>query len=90
MTRKEANEQLVKEIAKWVERFPDWRFHQILNNIGVEKPNVDQWYEESDTTLKNVQAETSRWGFSMTTNKETYGKAESGAKRREQVHDIAS
>ena len=63
MTRKEANEQLVKEIAKWVERFPDWRFHQILHNIGVEKSNVDQWYEESDTTLKNVQAETSRWGF---------------------------
>ena len=38
-----------------VETCPDWRFHQILQNIGVEKPGQDQWYEESEETLKNTK-----------------------------------
>ena len=54
MTRQQANEQILKDIREAVNAFPDWRFHQILQNIGVEQPAIDQWYEESEDTLKNI------------------------------------
>ena len=46
---------IVETIKDMVELYPDWRFHQILQNIGVEKPAQDQWYEESEETLKNTK-----------------------------------
>ena len=55
-TRQDANRQILEEIHKFVEEHPDWRFHQILQNIGVEKPHEDQWYEESTDTLRNMRA----------------------------------
>ena len=54
MTRLEANRLIVEHIKVAVEACPDWRFHQILQNIGVEQPGADQWYEESEDTLKNI------------------------------------
>jgi hypothetical protein len=54
MTRLEANRLIVDHIKATVEACPDWRFHQILQNIGVEQPAIDQWYEESADTLKNI------------------------------------
>ena len=57
MTRLEANRLIVERIKETVEEFPDWRFHQMLQNIGVEKPAIDQWYEESDETLCNIKKE---------------------------------
>ena len=54
MNRQEANKRILELIGKTVEEFPDWRFHQILQNIGVEQPAIDQWYEESIDTLKNI------------------------------------
>lgn len=54
MTRQQANEQILGRIREAVAMFPDWRFHQILQNIGVELPGMDQWYEESVDTLKNT------------------------------------
>jgi hypothetical protein len=54
MTRQQANRQIVEAIKDMVELYPDWRFHQILQNIGVEQPAIDQWYEESVDTLKNI------------------------------------
>lgn len=53
-TRQRANEQILGRIREAVAMFPDWRFHQILQNIGVELPEIDQWYEESEDTLKNT------------------------------------
>ena len=55
MTRRQAtNRKIVELVAKAVEEFPDWRFHQILQNIGVEQPAIDQWYEESEDTLRSI------------------------------------
>ena len=55
MTRLEANRTIVNLIKETVEAYPDWRFHQILQNLEVEKPGIDQWYEESTETLCNIE-----------------------------------
>ena len=55
MTRQEANRQIVETIKDMVELYPDMRFHQLLQNMGVEQPVIDQWYEESDETLCNMK-----------------------------------
>ena len=55
MNRQEANRQILELVSKAVEAFHDWRFHQILQNIGVEQPGQDQWYEESEETLCNIK-----------------------------------
>ena len=55
MNRQEANRKILELVSRAVEDFPDWRFHQILQNIGVEQPAVDQWYEESEETLCNIK-----------------------------------
>lgn len=55
MTRQEANRQIVEAIKDGVELYPDMRFHQLLQNMGVEQPVIDQWYEESDETLCNMK-----------------------------------
>ena len=52
--RQETNRKIVEIVAKAVEEFPDWRFHQILQNIQVEEPAIDQWYEESTETLSKA------------------------------------
>lgn len=54
MDRLAANRAIVQIIAEEVEKYPDWRFHQILQNINVSTPPVDQWYEESEDTLKRI------------------------------------
>ena len=54
MNRLAANRAIVQIIAEEVEKYPDWRFHQILQNINVSTPPVDQWYEESEDTLKRI------------------------------------
>lgn len=55
MTRLEANRLIVNLIKETVEAYPDWRFHQILQNLEVEKPGIDKWYEESTETLFNIK-----------------------------------
>ena len=55
MTRLEANRLIVNLIKETVEAYPDWRFHQILQNLEVEKPGIDRWYEESTETLRNIK-----------------------------------
>lgn len=57
MNRQETNRKILELVSRAVEDFPDWRFHQILQNIGVEQPAIDQWYEESDETLCNIKKE---------------------------------
>ena len=55
MTRQEANRQIVDTIQDMVELYLDMRFHQLLQNMGVEQPVIDQWYEESDETLCSMK-----------------------------------
>ena len=57
MTRQEANRKILEKIAKVVEAEPDWRFHQILQNIGIEDRDRDQWFDESVKTLEACTVE---------------------------------
>lgn len=53
--RLEANREIITKLAELVEKNPDWRFHQLLQNAGVEKPLKDQFYEESEQTLETLK-----------------------------------
>ena len=55
MNRQDANRKILELISRVVEDSPDWRFHQILQNLGIEQPTIDQWYEESEETLCNIK-----------------------------------
>ena len=56
-SRLEANRAIVAKIAETVEKFPDWRFHQIMQNLGLELggPDWDPFYEESAATLSQLE-----------------------------------
>lgn len=60
-SRLEANRAIVGKIAEAVEEFPDWRFHQIMQNLGLEPggSDGDPFYEESARTLARLE-ETSK------------------------------
>ena len=49
------NRFILTHLTKLVEEYPDWRFHQLLQNAGVSRPGEDQFYEESKTTLENMK-----------------------------------
>lgn len=59
MNRQEENRKILKKLSEIVENFTDWRFQQILWNLGIisrdENMNiVDRYYEESAETFKIV------------------------------------
>lgn len=49
-TRKDANIVITMILADLVNYFPDWRFQQLLTNVGLATPD-DLFYEESVKTL---------------------------------------
>ena len=49
------NRFILARLAELVEEYPDWRFHQLLQNVGVSRPGEDQFYEESKTTFENMK-----------------------------------
>ena len=55
MTRQEANKKILEKIARCIEQFPDWRFHQILQNTCCSQVDCDQWYEEPEDTLARME-----------------------------------
>ena len=55
-TRQDANRVIIRKLETAVEAFPDWRFHQILQNCGIEIANADQFFEESVETLSNMNS----------------------------------
>jgi hypothetical protein len=61
MNRLEANREILNLLRAAVEQHPDWRFHQILQNLDVNLRDVatlkcfDQFYEESEETLERVK-----------------------------------
>ena len=59
-SRQEANRKILELLAKAVEKNPDFRFHQLLQNFGIEVPHTDQFYEESSKTLEDLVAMTSQ------------------------------
>ena len=60
MSRLEANRQIIQMLSAIVESCPDWRFQQILQNVGVSSRfGEDRWYEESEETLQKIKNSTS-------------------------------
>lgn len=59
MTRKEANIQILSELSKLVEKYPDMRFIQLLEAIDISDPmergGKDIFYEESSYTLEYIK-----------------------------------
>lgn len=53
--RYESNQRIVEILSELVEKFPQWRFQQILQNVDIASRNgEDLFYEESyDTTMTN-------------------------------------
>ena len=76
-SRIECNRAIARKIADAVEKFPEWRFHQIMQNLGLELggPDWDPFYEESSDTLARLE-ETSAALFG--------GRGENGAAPRAQ------
>ena len=61
MNRLQANRMILSLLWATIEKHPDLRFHQILQNVGVNIRDVttlkcqDQFYEESVDTLERVK-----------------------------------
>lgn len=54
--RQEFNRKIVWTLWEIVEDFPDWRFGQILSNVGIAEYGRDVFYDESaDTYAKMAQ-----------------------------------
>lgn len=65
--RQKYNRLLIEEISAQIEAYPELRFHQILQNLGIVKLDVisegdidgrmlssDRFYEESEVTYERV------------------------------------
>ena len=50
-----ANRAIIARLSELVEKYPDWRFHQILDNANLTAATEDRFYEESVDTLKNMK-----------------------------------
>lgn len=51
--RYENNLKCLELIRKFIDRFPDWRFMQLLFNVGLCE---DRFYEEPENTLTLLEA----------------------------------
>ena len=61
MSRLEANRKIVQTLSTVVESCPDWRFQQILQNLGISSRfGEDRWYEGSEATLQNIEDATNK------------------------------
>lgn len=49
-TRQQYNKVIAVILTTIIDKYPDWRFHQILTNIGLASTE-DLWNEESRKTL---------------------------------------
>lgn len=54
-SRYDSNKAIIEIISLVAEKFPDWRFHQILQNIEIiGRLGEDLFYEESIETLERI------------------------------------
>ena len=53
--RQEANRELIENLAVYVEKYPDLRFGQILEDFGFVIEDTDLFNEESVDTLERVR-----------------------------------
>ena len=52
--RQEYNKKILAVISKMVDKYPDWRFGQILSNAGIAVYGRDCFYDESVETYNNL------------------------------------
>ena len=53
--RQQKNKEILELLTLLVNKYPDWRFHQILQNSGTTPYSVpDFFYEESEDTLNRM------------------------------------
>lgn len=53
MTRLKANQKIIELLSDTVEKNPDWRFGQLLVNVGFEYPS---FFTESVDSLEELSA----------------------------------
>lgn len=61
MSRQEANREIIKELSKAVEKYPDLRFHQLLYNMDVQVPVpiLDENGHQNGMHFKDLHSEES-------------------------------
>lgn len=52
--RQEYNKKILAVVSKMVDKYPDWRFGQILSNAGIAVRGRDCFYDESVETYNNL------------------------------------
>jgi hypothetical protein len=52
--RYQSNVVILNMLTAMVQKYPDWRFNQLLQNCGVTISGEDLFYEESATTLERM------------------------------------
>lgn len=50
--RKEYNLKCLEKLRELIEKYPDWRFTQIIFNVGLAE---DRFFEEPDETLITLE-----------------------------------
>ena len=48
------NRAIISILSAVVEKNPEMRFHQLLQEVGIEDPSSNRFEEESATTLENL------------------------------------
>ena len=56
LSRQEANRQIMVMLRTLIERYPDWRFGQILVNLNIVVPQEDPFFPESTEILARAMA----------------------------------
>lgn len=54
-SRYKCNKEILNILIDLIEKYPDWRFHQLLQNVRIEDFS-DRFYEESRETLKRLKS----------------------------------
>lgn len=56
MLRQSSNKIILEHISEYLEKYPDMRFIQALQNLGIiDKKGTDRFYEESIDTLNIIE-----------------------------------
>ena len=55
LSRHEANCLIMVKLQQLIDKYPDQRFNQLLQNAGVTDPAADLYYEESERTLEVLE-----------------------------------
>ena len=56
--RHKANCQIIAKLQQLIDKYPDQRFIQLLENFGIVDVTKDLFYEESERTLEKLKAYT--------------------------------